>query len=286
MFGASKALADPIIGLFDTQASTQTVKANLPCSVKLVDQSFVLGSPNCVINQLDPGPPRDQRNVPVTGSGTASNLRVFVKELQVELILPGICFILDASGTTVVSGAATVNTALSSDNFLTATLPDCSSLQVGYNSTYAGAYIDTAAATYTTTGMCGDCDNTNDKNAGSTNVTNFAYFLKFLVPTADQKGSYASECGQLETIITSTCSVAELDLVAEVCLPYMSDFGLCLIDDASVPSVPDFSTLFNNKFIPCVSSICTTEAVTTMCTILTADQNMNCTVNPFPASCT
>ena len=85
------------------------------------------------------------------------------------------------------AGAPQVVTGVNADNFNTATVPTCGNLEVGFNGTYGGAYLNTIAGSYTPPGLCGDCNNVADENVGSSNTTNLAYFLKFLAPVADQK---------------------------------------------------------------------------------------------------
>ena len=82
---------------------------------------------------------------------------------------------------------ATVTTGVE-DGFNTATLTSCSNLKVGYNTTYGGAYLDIKRGASTLgTGLCGNCDNIADElSAGSTNITQLAYFFKHLAVFADQ----------------------------------------------------------------------------------------------------
>ena len=74
------------------------------------------------------------------------------------------------------------------DGFNTAQVAGCKNLKIGYNQTYGGAYVDLQRNPISIVpALCGDCDNVADENAGTTNITNLAYFLRFLAPTANQK---------------------------------------------------------------------------------------------------
>ena len=77
----------------------------------------------------------------------------------------------------------------SQDGYNTATVNNCEGLQIGYNSTYGGAFVDLARpdTPLSAPGLCGDCDDTTDENVGTTNITNLAYFMKNLAPATYQK---------------------------------------------------------------------------------------------------
>ena len=98
-----------------------------------------------------------------------------------------ILYVVHPFGFLQTAGAPEVVSGVNADNFNTATVANCGNLEVGYNGTYGGAYLDTIAGNYSPPGLCGDCNNVADENVGATNSSNLAYLLKYLAPAADQK---------------------------------------------------------------------------------------------------